>query len=285
MKRLLAAVGESLNKNIDSSRYLFIGAAFGKLSVFVYEINGKKPIALVKIPGNEEGDVQCANEYRCMDFLHRKRIPGIQSARPLGIIDNKDQKLYLYEALYSRPLYFMLPLLTHAPKKIYFQRVTQMLIGIYYHTRQSKNLLGKSYANCFKHGDLWAGNLGMKGDDMVLYDLEFGCLEGQPLFDLLHFCLYYQVVMNNIGAVGSNVVTGKYNRDLEKRVFKPTEKTVAAAFMRNNRLSLIARQCIREYIKSCHFDTKDARALIYKYFHDDRGLTDLKENFEEKIYP
>lgn len=285
MKHLLASVGEKLNKTIDPSRYLLIGAAFGKFSVFVYEENGKRPFAVVKTPGNEEGDTQCANEYLCMEYLHRKKISGIQSARPFGIIENDDQKCYLYGTLFSKPLYSMLPLLTRVPKKKYFQRVTRMLIRMYHHTRQSENIQGKSYALCFKHGDLWAGNLGMKGGDMVLYDLEFGCLEGKPLFDLLHFCLYYQVVVNNIGSVGGDVVTGNYDRDLEKRVFKPSAETVRGAFMMNNRLSLITRQCIRDYARSCQLSTEDVCALIFEYFHDDRGVTGLESNFEEKLFP
>ncbi|MCP4689482.1 MAG: hypothetical protein GY859_15620 [Desulfobacterales bacterium] len=285
MKRLFASVGEKLNKTIDPSRYLLIGAAFGKFSVFVYEENGTRPFAVVKVPGNEEGDAQCANEYRCMEYLHRKKIPGVKSARPLGIIENDDRKCYLYGTLFSDPFYSMLPLLTRVPKKRYFQRVTGMLIRMHHHSRQSENIPGKSYALCFKHGDLWAGNLGGKGGDIVLYDLEFGCLEGKPLFDLLHFCLYYRVVVNNIGAVGGDVVTGDYDRDREKRVFKPSAETVRGTFMMNNRLSRITRRCVRDYVRSCGISVEDARALIFEYFHDDRGVKGLEPNFEEKIHP
>lgn len=283
MKRLIIEIENLLDKVIDTSRYLLVGNAFGKHSIFFYKKNAKEPFLIIKVPGSEEGNDHCANEYKCMEYLSNKKIPNIQSSKTLGIIDNEDNKAYLYGTLFSKSLYCMLPLSTRIHKAKYFNWVTQHLIKIYHHTKESEKFESKTYALCFMHGDLWAGNIGIKNGDMIIYDLEFGRLNGKPLFDLLHFGLYYQVVVDNIGAVGGGIVTGNYDRDKEKRIFEPSATTVRKAFMMKNRLSMIIRRCVRDYVRSCGIGREDAHDLIFEYFNDDRGIKGLSSDFANKI--
>ncbi len=285
MNDLIQAVGDFLGKEVDPRNYLLVGAAFGKHSVFIYEKNARRPFAVVKIPGNEEGEEHCANEFKCVTYLNETRPPGIRAPEALGAFDHEGGDVYVYKTLFSKPLYCMIPLLTRRHKKRYFHLVTEHLIKMYDHSRRAVNVEGKSYALCFKHGDLWAGNLGVKGGDLVLYDLEFGRLSGKPLADFLHFGLYYQVVVNNIGAVGGEIVKGSYERGKEKRIFKPTAETIRSAFMAKNRLSGIMRGCIRRYTRACRINARDARDLIFDYFYLDRGVNTLEKTFAEKIVP
>jgi|LGVF01.1.fsa_nt_gb hypothetical protein len=283
MKDLIGKIEEFMGVAIDASRYLLVGNAFGKRSIFLYKPQAQCPFVIAKIPGTKEGQMRCENEYRCMEYLNQKKIAKTRCAKALGIVEHKGQKCYLQETLFSKPLYSMLPLLTRIPMARYFRWGTERFIGIYQHSREPENIKGKSYARCYQHGDAWPGNLGRDGDAIVLYDLEFGSLRGKPLFDLLHFGLYYQVAMGNTGMVGREVVSGNYDRGQEKRNFQPSAATVEMAFLGEGRLAKIMRRCIHDYINTCQISREDARALIYEYISDDRGITDIVTGWDAMI--
>lgn len=283
MKNFINKIEDFLKCSIDSTRYLLVGNAFGKRTIFLYKHNSSRPFVIAKIPGNEKAEFRCEVERKSSEFLNKIRIPNIRAINSIGILKYDQYKCYLYEACYSKSLYNMIPLVSKIPKVKYFKWVTSRLIDIYHCTREPENMHERSYGRCYQHGDAWLGNMGRMGNNLILYDLEFSQRNGTPLFDLLHFGLYYQVVIENIGKIKSRIISGEYSRDNERRIFSASVKNLEKAFLDDNRTSKTMRNCIHDYLKSCNIASEDAQFLVWQYFSVDRNIEDIPFDLAEKI--
>lgn len=282
MKKLFDTIEEAIGQKFDRARYLLVGNAFQKRTLFLYEDNHREPSLVVKIPGSEEGDARCVIEYQGLEYLSRQNIPRIISSKPVRIIKYNGTNCYIQTTVYGKPMLSLLSLYTRSLNEKYFHRITDHLIEIYNNTKQIM-VGGRSFCKCFQHGDFWIGNLGLSSDSIVLYDLEFSTEKGIPLFDLLHFGLYFKIVSDNIGRVGEEIVRGDYNRKNEKRNFFPTHDTVANMLAKPNRLSKIMKLCIKKYLYYAHIDEPDGIYLIKDYIENDRGIIGMGKDWEKHI--
>jgi hypothetical protein len=284
VKSLIRKLSRQLGTRLDEDRYLHVGNAFGKRSIFVYRPRDRMPFLVVRMPHNPEGIERCRIEQASQVFLARERIPGIQSTKSLGVVEYAGQQCYIQQAMHTRSLMLELPILTKRAPVRCFRDITQCLVAVYQHTKGEVPEEGKSYFQCYKHGDFWIGNLGRAGKEIAMYDLEFSDIHGQPLYDLLHFGLYYEVVMQNIGKVSRRVVLGDQSGVNDVRTFMPTTDTVSSVLLDSD-LGLLMRSCIRTYLDQCNIGVNDGCELIKKYIETDRGITGLPNGWELDILP
>ncbi len=283
MKSLLADIENVAEFPLDPSRYLLVGNARWKRSVFLYRAEGRQPAILAKMPGNDVARRQCETEYRALSYLAEQSIPNALAPRPLGTFSHGGQPCYLQEVLVSKQMLSSLPLFSRRPRVRDFRRVTRHLIDIYRSTSHAEAHEAKSYALCFQHGDFWIGNLGLLGKSLALYDFEYATRNGMPLFDLLQFGLYYRVALGNVGTVGHEVVRGTYTREAEKRVFAPSVADVETVLIQRGPFAKLMRICIAEYVAACGISRQDAAVLIRAYIEDDRGISGLRKGWEQGV--
>lgn len=283
MNRLIQTVKNTLlNTDIDCNRYILISNAFEKRSLYVYKENECMPSFIVKIPGTEEGEKKCGNEFKGITYITEKKIKGIISAAPLGIFEFDSRRCYIQSALFSKPMLACLSPFRSKLKSTYFKSVAKHLVQIYLNTKHYE-IEGKSYCNCLMHGDFWIGNLGLLDNDLVLYDLEFFNESGLPLYDLIHFGLYYYMAQKNSRKIGRIVSNDQYSKADEKRDYKPQEEDIYNLLLKDNGLSTIMRRCILYYIEHSGISYSDACDLIKSYVEEDRGIEGLDPHWEGKI--
>ena len=283
MNNLLIEIIKNISSEIDISRFLVIGNAFEKRSLFLYKHGEQKPYALLKIPGSTEGERRCKIEYDGLIYLNNHKIPTVISSEPLGVFKFKGINCYMQQILKSKSMLFILPKYYKRIKEKYFFKITDHLIQIYITTKK-KNINNKSYSHCFKHGDCWIGNLGVRNDDLVLYDLEFSSQHGYPLYDLLHFGIYYLIISKNIGLIGKEIITEQYNRNDERRKFNITKEIIMETLIGPSQLSEIMKKCIYRYISKCNISMDDTIQLIKNYIEIDRKFIETEKNWERTIF-
>ena len=284
MNEILQIVSRIVDEEIDFYRFLIVGNSFGKRSVFLYANGKEKPLYVVKIPANMEGQERCFVEYKALSFLSQKPTPNVLHAIPVGQFKYKGFDCFIQTAIYGQLMLNDLPLLRKTPNVNQFYFVTDHLIAIYRHTRQPVPHKASSYSLCFQHGDLWIGNLGYDQNNIVLYDLEFSKTNGKPLYDLIYFGIYYHRVVSNIGKVGRQIVIGHSGEQVDRRVFKLTPSDIKSVLVEPSPYSKIMKDCLRQYIKSCDIQEGDAVQLIYDYIVEEQQIQDLPKNWYRHIF-
>lgn len=281
MKTLISQFEDILNIKLDRHNYLLAGNAFGKKSFFLYKSGSSVPSIIVRIPQSTFGKQQCSREFEILEYLENKKIPNIVAPKGLQISSLLGKTYFFQEALPFDSLLGKLSLILKIPPYKSFRVATSALITIYHKTKTSSRDNNLSYSHCFLHGDFWLGNLGYSSGKLALLDLEFSVKDGLPLFDLLHFGLYYLVVRGNIGKVNQKSIQGDGQGD---RIFTPDSKTVNNLLIKNSSLSRLMKKCILHYLKECDITLEDGLTLIKEYFQTDRGIKGLEENWEKEIF-
>ena len=62
MNDLISMLSGALGADLDTTRYLHVGNAFGKRSLFLYRPQDKRPFVVVRIPHTDEGIRRCEAE-------------------------------------------------------------------------------------------------------------------------------------------------------------------------------------------------------------------------------
>lgn len=282
MRNLIKRFEEILNVELDQSQYLLAGNAFGKKSLFLYKRNTSTPYIVVRIPYSSQGDKQCLREFRMLEFLEKQKIPGIIAPKGFSVYTLSGKTYYFHEVLPFESMLGNISLIRKAPPVEYFKIATSALITIYNKVKSTSKFEEGSFYRCFQHGDFWLGNIGFSNGEMALLDLEFSDQNGYPLFDLLHFGLYYLIVKGNIGKVGHKVLNDHH--EVDQRIFNPVADTVINLLVKDNSLSVLMRSCILRYLKECSISRNDGLMLIKQYFENDRGIVGLDENWEKQIF-
>lgn len=275
---LIKLAKDLVGTSLDAERYLIFGNAFQKRILFLYEVGASEPAYVVRIPLGDEGRQQCKREYRNLHVLSQLGLPNVDFPRPVGTFQLMGRPCFMQTALYARPLMNMLPMSRWSrlgQREFYW--LTDCLISIYQAGLSKHSKLGKSYYPCFQHGDFWAGNLGRRDNTLAMYDLEFGNASGWPLYDLLHFGLYFRVVMSNVGKVHLKRVRGKGRAMADDRKTTADSKTVEQAFLDQSPLAQVMRRCIRRYATGCSIDEVDVLGLVWRFFSYDRKINGLAE--------
>jgi len=281
LKNLIESISDSLNVDLSLSNYLVIGSAFGKKTILLFRENERTPYLVVKIPEDEEGGVRCKMEYDGLGKLSLLSLKNVICSHQVGIIKHNEYTCYVqtYEA--SSLLLNKLNLITNSPNEEVFLYVTEQLVDIYKTSLVGNKQPGVSYYRCFQHGDFWMGNLGVRKNKLVLYDLEFSSNMGLPLYDLIHFGLYYCRVADNVGKVGIKLFGKKAVK--ENRKFNLTSVDVACCLLGDSELANVMRKCIKLYVDKCGISRQDARKLIVDYIEFDRGIQGLNSGWIEKV--
>lgn len=282
---IISAVEKEANVKLDNERFLLFKNAFRKNSLFLFGESEKNPCLFVRLYAGDKGEQRCRKEKAMLEFLAEKKVPNVLFPESIGVVKCGDGiSCYIQRVIVSNPLFSTLPLILRRPSRRCFFKVTQHLIDIYLYTRASCLVEGKSYSLCYQHGDFWIGNLGTAGNKLVLYDFEYAKQSGLPLYDLLHFCLYYRIVDENIGKVGCNILGGVLKKGQDDRVFSPTARTVHDTFLGQKVFPTLVRRCITMYIERCNIKRKCAVELIKSYIEIDRGIKGVGYAWEEKVF-
>lgn len=284
LKDLVPAVQKKLGCQLDHKRYLLVGNAFNKFSVFLYKQDDQRPVCIAKVACNDAALQKCNNEYSILRFLIDSPITSIRAAEPLGTLQTADRLVFLQDYVESRLLIGDLPLFGRAFRQRHFAIAVDRLSDIYRSTREPHSIAGRSYSRCFQHGDFWLGNLGILPGQLALYDLEFSQVLGTPLYDLLHFGIYYYRVLSNIGTYHViRPATGPSNQPTDRRTLTLQSNDIRAVFGSQNRYSKVMYAAIFAYILNCQIDHKDALDLLLKFIGQDRRVDGLSENWEFSI--
>ena len=278
MKELIKASSEVIGKKLDDDRFLVVGNAFGKRSMFLYDIHGERPHYIIKMPGNIEGMERCKIEYEALEYLKTEKLPNIEHAVPIGKVNYHGIECFIQTTVYGKPMLGKLRLFRKTPNEGQFRFVTDHLIAIYNSTRHLSRQKDRSYSSCFQHGDFWLGNLARSGNSLILHDLEFATTTGQPLYDLLHFGMYHHRVVQNIGKVGRSITGNRGQSDKDQRVFELSSYDVEAVLEASGPFSKIMKECVLRYLRSCNIDRNDGLQLIRDYIKDDRKIKDVSDD-------
>lgn len=265
--------------DLDLDKYLLAGSAFGKKSLFIYKLDSAIPDFVVRIPENNSSEEKCLNEFNCLKYITDLDIPDIICPEAIAAFNDGSRKFYVHKIVRFKSLLSGISLILKTPPQRFFNIVTEVLVKLYLATKNDDNsLLG--VPACFQHGDFWVGNIGIWKKCIVLMDLEFSDPSGIPLYDLLHFGLYFKVVNANIGKV-SNVNDKSLS---DKRIFAPDVTSVLDLLCSDDKLSRIMKKSIIQYLEQCSIDKNVGLDLIKNYFEKDRGINGLPPNWEQKIF-
>ncbi len=281
---IIQKVENRLSISINYKKYLLIGNAFDKKTLFLYKNGVKRPYLVVRIPNSLEAEQRCKNEYNNLLYINNTNISNVIASKPLGVISYGGYKCYLQQTLFSKQMQKSLRTILKIPRKSDFNVVVRHLSTIYKETKDKNTLKDKTYSYCFQHGDFWIGNLGFINKSLVLYDLEFANKEGYPLYDLLHFALHYHVVLNNIGKLGKNIRDGSHTKKVDNRVFESIEKSFITHLNEGGRFTRLLKNAINSYTTLCKIEEKDTKLLIKNYFEKYRKIKDFNNNWENEVF-
>jgi hypothetical protein len=284
MINIIKKIENQLEIPIHHDKYLLIGNAFNKKSLFLYEKGTNLPDIVVRIPNNARAEKMCANEYNQLLYLNNIKMNTILCPSPMGIITHKGLNIFIQKTIYSSQMQNNLKTITKTPRASDFETVVKFLTIIYKKTKYAEIVNNKTFSHCFQHGDFWIGNLGIYDNSLVLYDLEYAVRNGYPLYDLLHFGLYYYVALNNVGKLGKNIRKGAYTKQDDERIFQSAENQFITRLIEGGNFTKIIKNAINEYITQCGINKKDAMYLIKTYFENDRKIIGLNNNWEKEVY-
>jgi hypothetical protein len=262
MKEFIESAAETLGQYFDMDRVLVVGNSQRKRSVFLYGLSGLEPTVVARLPFNPYVAERCRAEHDVFHQFAKFGVPDVIVPKALGEMEFGQNPCFFQEVVVSKQWQGRTPNRGSRPRKIDFQRATDYLIAIFRSTHWDGD---DGTVRCFQHGDFWMGNLGQKGSSLVLYDLEYGTGNGTPLYDLFHFCLYYQVALRNRGLVGMEVAGGTYSRGEEKRTFSVTPEDVHTVFIDRGPFRDLAGACIKRYCEGCMISAEKAAESL-KYF-------------------
>lgn len=284
LEHLIPALENKLGWQLDNQRYFLVGNAFSKFSVFLFKEGSRQPAVIAKMACNEAALQKCQNEYSVLKFLHNSPISNIRAAEPMGILKTADQLFFLQGYVESRLLVDDLPLYRRAFLKRQFSIAVDRLSEIYNSTKEPLSISGRSYSRCFQHGDFWLGNLGVLPKQLVLYDLEFSRILGTPLYDLLHFGIYYFRVLSNIGTYQVfEPSNSPGNKSTDRRTLALQPNDIHTVFGSENVYSQVMYAAIFAYVENCKIDHADALDLLLKFVGQDRHVEGLSENWESDV--
>lgn len=274
MNGVLRQAEAVLEVDLDRNRYSLLCSAHGKRGLFVFKPGETAPHALLKSADTAGARERCATDYAALEFCAPLHIDGVRVPKPLGQLEHEGTLYHAQEAVRSGS---MNRALASRPSQSLFSWVTTRLIALHQATRSEDG------AQCLFHGDCWTGNLGRLENHLVLYDFECARPQGKPLFDLIHFCLFYAVAMRNAGKVGLEVLFGKYRRDRDSREFLATRETAHHALIDDNPLSKIAHSSIGAYLDGTGIGPESACELLREYVEVRREIEGLPDGWAERV--
>lgn len=284
MKDFIALSGEALGRDFDLDRVLVVGNAQRKRSVFLYSKTGRDPVVVARLPGHPDTEKRCRAEQEGFRAFGAYGVPDVVVPQALGEMAYGGYPCFFQEVVKSRQWQNRIPNGGTRPRKADFYRATAYLVSIF---RVTKRETDDGKVLCFQHGDFWMGNLGQVGKSLVLYDLEYSRIDGDPLYDLFHFCLYYRVALRNRGLVGAEVSSGEYARGEEKRVFSITHEDIHTVFIDDGAYRDLVGECIKRYCSACMIDGETAAGLLKEFvecrIENNRGIQGFPDGWERRV--
>ncbi len=284
MRDFIRLASESLDREFDCDRVLVVGNAQRKRSIFLYEKSGRDPVVVARLPGHVDTEARCRVEQEGFRAFADFGVPDIVVPEALGEMPYAGYTCFFQQAVRSRQWQSRIPNWGSRPRKADFLRATDHLIDIYQATQESS---GDGTVSCFQHGDFWMGNLGQLGSSLVLYDLEYARVDGEPLYDLFHFSLYYRVALRNRGLVGMEVAEGTYDRGEEQRVFSITQEDIHVAFIDPGPFRDLVGSCINRYCSECMISPETSARLLKRFVEHridgNRGIQGFPSDWEQTV--
>lgn len=283
MKAFIEQAAESLERELDTARYLVVGNAFWKRSIFLYDRSHPDPVVLARMPGHPDTEAQCYDEQEGFRKFARLKVPSVVVPEVYGEMPYAGYRCFFQEVVRSRQWQVHIPIRGKYPRKQDFLQAAAYQIDIH---NASRFVDEQGAVRCFQHGDFWIGNLGQLDRKLVLYDLEYAKPGGLPLYDLFHFCLYYCVALRNRGLVGSELAKGTYARTEEKRDFNVDRADVRTVFITPGPYRDLVEECIRQYCLNCGIAAPDAAALLKQYVEcsiANKGIRGFPAGWEQQV--
>ncbi|MFP6582858.1 MAG: hypothetical protein VCD00_09920 [Candidatus Hydrogenedentota bacterium] len=287
MKPLIQTVSETLDRELDQQRFLLVGNAQRKRTAFLYEPNATAPSIIVRIPGHWDTVSNCQAEHEGLREFARLDINGMLAPEALGTCTLGDTQCFLQRFLPSSQWMGSLPNQRKIPVADHISKATSHLIDLFHASKRTSPDDPICNAHCFQHRDFWLGNLGWQGRTLVLYDFEYARPDGYPLFDLLHFVLYYRVALRNRKLVRQNVAGGEYQRDKEERNFALTTEDINTVLVASTSYRNMVCDAIARYCGACGIDSDTAGRLVFDFIENQvensRGLKGMSANWAQPI--
>jgi hypothetical protein len=284
MREFVGLAAETLGQYLDVDRVLVVGNSQRKRSVYLYGLSGRDPVVVARMPGNHDVEKRCRAEHEVFRTFAGYGVADVLTPKAIGEFKYQDHDVFFQEVVVSKQWQGRIPNRGKLPRKIDFHRATDYLTTIFQSTRQVDDA---GNVHCFQHGDFWMGNLGQKGSSLVLYDLEYGKADGDPLYDLFHFCLYYRVALRNRGLVGTEVAEGTYKRGEEKRTFSITKEDVHTVFIDTGPFRDVVAFCIKRYCGACMISTETAaeslKGFVENRIENNTGIQGFPSGWERAV--
>ncbi len=282
LAEIIALASEAIGQSISPNRFLIMGSAFNKISALLYGPASANPILVAKIPVGDEGRLRCQTEHNGLTFLQQNPVEAVAIAVPIGIIHHGDNPVFLQSYQPARLMLRNIPTFRQTFRESHFSTAANILGNIY---QASITAPMEVSGHCFQHGDFWPGNIGKNGGDYVLYDLEFSDSVGQPLFDLLHFGLYYYRVLSNVGKLNPEAYPRLRSNESDKdmRQFELLASDVVTVMCDSNKFSNTMHAAIRQYAEKCQLDEQMIGSLARSYVEEDRNIAGLPNNWHSKF--
>ena len=283
LTKLAEAAEQSLGFKLDRDRFILAGNAFDKFSFFLYRPGQPNPACIAKTARTARGTNRCAIEYDVISRLGNIDITCARFPKPLGIIDADSQTFYLQEYAIGELLLGQIPLYRKRFRREHFLTATRLLADLYFETKEAAAAENRSYSRCFQHRDFWIGNIATADSGLILYDLEFSEISGLPLYDLLHFGIYYFRVLSNIGSYRLHGRSGAGGAgSVDDRVIELQGADVKTVFGSRNRFSKRMYQSIFDYTDKCFISDDDALELVLSFIGNDRDVVNLGEQWKSE---
>jgi len=269
------SISGHIDGDLSKNRYLLLGNAFNKFSVILYQQNSAKPSYVAKVAMTDKSRQRCNDEFLALKKLESTKIPLISAARPISKFQLERHFVYLQSFVDHELMLDELPLYFPRFVRRHFDVATRALVNIYRETNftDQKNEISQ----CFQHGDFWLGNIAYHDEALHLLDLEFAKEDGYPLFDLLHFGIYYYRVIQNIGKY-KRLRPGQENHATDQREIRLQTEDVSTVFCCKSRYSRELYRSIHRYTDDCGLSDQQSLKLIETFLASDRDIDGYSES-------
>ena len=291
--QFVSAIREETGIPVQDGRYLLFGNAFEKYSLMLFEEGARFPSVVAKCPFSDRSVARCQAEYDGLRYFSGLGLENVRVPQPLGKVSGANGRpIFLQGYLPGELLLGGLGLFRRRMDRSHVDFALDALVEIYQKSASEKpdsEPSGTSTHSCAVHGDFWLGNLMALNGDFGLLDLEFFRPDGSVLYDLLHFGLYYQRVLSNIGTytlLGHKESDSDSQRDL--RVLQLKVADVESLLCKDNPTSRNFLAGVRRYVDLCRIDKSEVAGIVRGFVEDDRGVSGLNpvwiEQFEELFF-
>lgn len=286
MRAFIEHAADALQMDLDPARFLVVDAARLKRTVFLYAPVSATPIAVVRMPVHWDTVKRCVAEHEGLQAFATLNLSAIQAPKPLTPFTWGEFECYTQQFISGRPWLLDLPVRDSLPKRSHVDTAVDLLIELH-NASVSSEADEVSNTRCFQHRDFFLGNIGWRDKTAVLYDFEYARPKGYPLYDLLHFLLYYRIALRNRGLMRQNVAKGEYDAQQEERHFHLTAEDIQHTMVLPGGYRDVVARAVARYCIGCEIALDEAERLIVhsveQAVENGRGVAGLSSDWQRAL--